>query len=238
MAALALFGALALSMLIGPAPPPFHGLDETVTTWAVTGRETALTAVATLLHYGGMRPWGAVPMVIILAPLAWARRWSDLALVLLAWIFTSAITVEAFKELLGRPRPPEPLVATHTSAFPSGHTAYAAVMGMALVAVARNHRAWALAATLAVTVVMAWSRIYLGAHWLSDTVGGALLGWGIALLLWGLWPARPPLAARQSHPAPPPAPLQRRPGRRDAPLRSSRARARRTRPASKPLGRR
>ena len=35
------------------------------------------------------------------------------------------------------------------------------------------------------TAVMALSRVYLRAHWLSDTVAGALLGAGLALG----WPA-------------------------------------------------
>ena len=34
------------------------------------------------------------------------------------------------------------------------------------------------------TLLMAFSRTYLGAHWLTDTLGGALAGAGVALLLW------------------------------------------------------
>ena len=36
------------------------------------------------------------------------------------------------------------------------------------------------------TVLMAISRTYLGAHWLSDTIGGLLVGAGVALLLWAV----------------------------------------------------
>ena len=39
-------------------------------------------------------------------------------------------------------------------------------------------------------VLMSLSRTYLGAHWVSDTVGGALLGASIALAVWAIFAPR------------------------------------------------
>ena len=72
--------------------------------------------------------------------------------------------------------------------FPSGHVANAATLAVALALILGRTWVWYVGAIY--TVAMALSRTYLGAHWLSDTIGGALLGAGIAIIVWA------PLASR------------------------------------------
>jgi undecaprenyl-diphosphatase len=43
---------------------------------------------------------------------------------------------------------------------------------------------------LAYVVLMALSRTYLGAHWVTDTVGGAVLGAAIAVAAWAVFAPR------------------------------------------------
>jgi membrane-associated phospholipid phosphatase len=51
---------------------------------------------------------------------------------------------------------------------------------------------WALA--------MALSRTYLGAHWLSDTIGGLILGAGVAVIVWAPLAYRLARERTQPHP--------------------------------------
>lgn len=61
------------------------------------------------------------------------------------------------------------------NSFPSGHVARFAFL-------LRISRGVSLALLVLGIAVMALTRIYLGEHWLSDTIGGAILGLGVAEL--------------------------------------------------------
>jgi undecaprenyl-diphosphatase len=47
---------------------------------------------------------------------------------------------------------------------------------------------------------MMLSRTYLGAHWISDTVGGMLIGAGVAVILWAPFAFRLYRERRLPHP--------------------------------------
>lgn len=88
----------------------------------------------------------------------------------------------ALKAGIQRARPSELTYAgVELFSFPSGHATMAAVtFGILAVLVSHSMGRWGRAlvyATCAVVVVMiAYSRVYLGAHWLSDVVAGLLFG--------------------------------------------------------------
>jgi undecaprenyl-diphosphatase len=115
------------------------------------------------------------------------RRWSAL----FAFAIVEALaplSSSLLKAATRRARPPDGIVHPHGTSFPSGHTTYAAATSVALVllfsAPGPRRRWWWALAGLGV-VGMGWSRTYLQVHWLSDVVAGALLGIGIALLVFG-----------------------------------------------------
>jgi undecaprenyl-diphosphatase len=95
------------------------------------------------------------------------------------------LTVELLKRVTFRARP-DGTRRQSNAAFPSSHVANA--FAVAFVLARRWRRLWPAVFPLAIAV--AWSRIYLDRHWLSDVVAGALLGAGLAwlaLLAWERW---------------------------------------------------
>lgn len=133
-------------------------------------------------------------MALLLAAVAlWALRSRTLWPVVAAApaVVGLTVTVLVSKWLLARPGPPGSDPVDILGAYPSGHTATALVCtGTLAVLLARGHSPYRRALTLAVTgwtILVAWSLLWLHYHWLSDVLGGALLG---ALLLWLLyrWP--------------------------------------------------
>ena len=90
------------------------------------------------------------------------------------------------KLLFARPRPAlfPPLVVESGFSFPSGHvTTSVAVYGLLAVFLWRQgHRGWAIVAAAWVLVV-AVSRIYLGVHYPSDTLGSITFA---SLWLWAV----------------------------------------------------
>jgi undecaprenyl-diphosphatase len=119
--------------------------------------------------------------------LAVRRQFLQLTAFVLAVISSEAL-IGTLKAAYDRDRPPGSLITTSGASFPSGHAIAGAVtaVGLVLVLLPAGPSRWKWEARAVVfSFVMALSRVYLRAHWLSDVVAGALLGAGLALG----WPA-------------------------------------------------
>lgn len=120
-----------------------------------------------------------VPALCATALILLRRPWA--ATYFLAASIADALLVQVLKRLFGRARPDDILVVTDFGSFPSGHVANAATI--ATVFVILFTRWWVVIVGAAWVLLMAFSRTYLHAHWLSDTLGGAMIGTSAALLV-------------------------------------------------------
>jgi len=148
---------------------------------------------------GGVAGILIVPLAGAVALIILKRPWS--AAFFLAAEFASAGGVQLLKHLFGRVRPEDIIVISDYGSFPSGHVANAATIATA--AVVLFPRLWVVIVGAVWVLLMALSRTYLHAHWLSDTIGGALLGVGAALIVAGVFA---PLLAKERTDAPATAP--------------------------------
>jgi len=128
--------------------------------------------------------------------LLWHRHWR----ITLHWLITIAgvaIMTHALKIYTAVERPPTLDTTAMSYAFPSSHAAVSiAVFGFLAVAIARELRSswhWIpYSSAVFLVVAISFSRLYLGAHWFSDVLGG----WSLGLA----WVALMGIAYRQ-HPA-------------------------------------
>lgn len=184
-----LAGAVVVgALVVAPAThPAVQAVDDRVWHLAVAAQNRPTTAIAVGLSWLGST-WVNWPLrVAALALLAWRRHWLRLTAFALA-VLTSEALIGTVKAAVDRPRPPGSLIATSAASFPSGHAIASAVtaVGLVLVLAPPGPARWRWEVrAVAFAAVMALSRVYLRAHWLSDTVAGGLLGAALALG----WPA-------------------------------------------------
>lgn len=178
-------GAVGVALLLGLVISARGGRLSIDTEWMaelVEHRSAFWEAPALVMNFVGGGWFGvfAVPVVIAVLLLVARKPWA--ALYFVAASVASAAVVQIVKQVFGRARPEDILVVSDFGSFPSGHVANAATIAVALGVILRHRLVWW--AGVAYTLLMIASRTYLGAHWLSDTLGGVLVGAGMAVVLW------------------------------------------------------
>jgi undecaprenyl-diphosphatase len=207
---LLVFGGLTWGVL---ASGPLVALDARLAALLAAHREPAPTRAFlwfTFLGRGEVAAAAALAACVLF--LLWRRR--HLVAPLLVALAGTGATVRAVKGLVLRARPGAELAhyVEASFAFPSGHSATAVALygflayALARDAATRTRRAGVILVALAVILMVGLSRLYLGVHFLSDVLGGYLLGllWLVAgASLAELLRARSPIAAAPPRPPPP-----------------------------------
>lgn len=177
-----LVGYLALAVFA--AQQQFFAVDYGTRSWIRLVHYEALTLPMEMVTtLGGL---GLIALIAFAMPILWRvnRRWALALPVLMAG--AGALQWLA-KTASGRARP-----NLAPWGFPSGHVlslvVFFGLMIYLIVTASSRRRRWRVLASLAAAVpvvVVAFSRLYLDKHWLSDLAGG--LSIGLAYLLLGIW---------------------------------------------------
>ncbi len=156
---------------IGPA-----WLDKAMVDLTALGGGPFLTllTIAAVGFLLAARKWGMAVFVVV------AIAGGGLAANLLKWIFVRA-----------RPDLVPHLVSVDSASFPSAHAMNSAVTFLTLgVLLSRSQddrrvKAYLMGAALVLTLIVGFSRVYLGVHWPTDVVAGWAVGaaWAIACSL-------------------------------------------------------
>jgi len=175
-----LFGGIAEEVLHNE---PLTVFDLRVSEWLHAHRVVRLTSAMLIVTDLGSTVFVTIATVLVSLFLLWRRRRYELLTLLLA-VPGGALLNVLLKSAFHRHRPSfnDPVVSFTGYSFPSGHTMAATVLyGALAVLVIRNVRGWRwrvltiLSAGLVILSVGS-SRVYLGAHYLSDVLAAMIEG--------------------------------------------------------------
>jgi undecaprenyl-diphosphatase len=167
----------------------FH-FDDAVRDFMAQHQSPALSKFMRNVSFFGDWPWHLV-LGLFLLGIAWRRRSQRWMRIFLAMILAMAIAGLAgtiIKRTVPRARPSVkselrwggPRFSTKYHAFPSGHVgASTAFFGVLIFARRRIGLA-----CLPIPILIGFSRMYVGAHYLSDVVCAAVLGIVCAAVVW------------------------------------------------------
>ncbi len=190
--ALALFavGMAVGWVLIGPMGAAMG--EDQLSVWAQAERTPTLDAIArTASEIGSVNGNAIICVLGVALVLVLTRRWWLAALPALALALHVMVHI-ATSTLVARPRPDvETLdIGQPTASFPSGHMGATTAQLLVLVLFfchrveSRAWRAVVIAVVAGYLLVLGWSRLYLGMHFVSDVLWGAVNGVACGLIAW------------------------------------------------------
>jgi membrane protein DedA with SNARE-associated domain/membrane-associated phospholipid phosphatase len=157
-----------------------YSVHEAMTSLRNPLADRLMAALASLGDAQVLAPAATVALLYLL----WRRRWMAASHWLAAVVFGLALTA-MLEAVVDMPRPP---TAPEGFGFPSvAVTMMTVVLGFFAVLIARElpgrRRVWPYLLAGVLTTLVAVARLYLGAHWASDVIGGTLFGIGWLLVL-------------------------------------------------------
>lgn len=202
---LLLFGGLVEDVIVSD---PIVALDHSVVELVAALRTPGWVAASVWIS--GLGVWPVVLAILLATGFwLWASRRREYVLPLLLSVGGSVAFTFAGKLAMHRPRPLDAAVHEVSYAFPSGHATVAvSLFGFLAYIGLRELRSWPARVNLffawvVLALLLGASRIVLDVHYLSDVLGGYLVGdlWLLVAIGWTEWlrsrtPSAPPTPVR------------------------------------------
>lgn len=170
---------LGLGLAIAVHHDPAAGADSATLRWFLDHRTPWATHVTTALSTVFAPLWVAIAAVVVAVGLIRRDRLLDRGARVLGTVAIAGAVAEAFKLAINRLRPPaiDQIGSPGAAAsFPSGHvTGTCALLLAAALTVTHAARTTATTTAAVLSVAVAMSRLYLGAHWLTDVVASVVV---------------------------------------------------------------
>ncbi|WP_412857551.1 phosphatase PAP2 family protein [Bacillus sp. 179-C3.3 HS] len=180
-----MFGAMAVLMTSGI----FQEVDNHIILWFETMRLPILNDVMFIVTDFGMSLLLVPIMLIVGVVLFTYKRYHSMVLLFLLYLIEITVNHQ-LKEWFARERPSfQHLVDETFYSFPSGHAMNAATLYpfmaylfVELVPTFKKRQKTVYFITALLVILIGMSRMYLGVHYLTDVVGGFVIGLGLFLL--------------------------------------------------------
>ncbi|RZJ79744.1 MAG: phosphatase PAP2 family protein [Flavobacterium sp.] len=174
---------IILSFLVIRHPVP--NLDVQISLFVQKIQSPILDQIMLGISFFGELPWSLI-MVLLIASIFFIAKFRREAY-FISSILLSALVILGIKNIINRPRPTEFYVRlveiNRFQSFPSGHVmSYILFFGFIIIlmknlkSIPKSIRQTVTYISLFLMLLIPFSRVYLGAHWLSDTIGGFILG--------------------------------------------------------------
>ncbi|TKC01321.1 phosphatase PAP2 family protein [Pedobacter cryotolerans] len=174
---------IILSFLVTKHPVP--NLDVQISLFVQKIQSPILDQIMLGISFFGELPWSLI-MVLIVASIFFIAKFRHEAYFITS-ILSSGLVILGIKNIINRPRPTEFYVRlveiNRFQSFPSGHVmSYILFFGFIIIlmknlkSIPNSIRQTVTYISLFLMLLIPFSRVYLGAHWLSDTIGGFILG--------------------------------------------------------------
>ena len=167
----------------------FYDVDVWVSTHSALMHQQLLNKVVILItHLNGVIG-SAILSLVLLVYLAMKKYYTDLRFYLFSFLGASLLFT-VLKNVVERARPQSELIDVINYSFPSGHATMSMTMAVASYFIfapkitSAKGRLLLLCVAIGWPLLIAFTRVYLNVHWVSDTLAGLSLGFFCVALLY------------------------------------------------------